>query len=70
MIFAFYDDQSKSGMRAYTSLRKARSARAKQFPKRADRPEIYGMDLKPYSMQQACNLLSQTDFSGPWKEFE
>ena len=56
-LYAYYDDTTSSGIRAFTAWKVARSARAKQFT-RPKRPELFAIYLGTLTHQKAADLLT------------
>lgn len=63
IVYAYYDDDAPHGRRAFTSERKAKQRRAKDFT-RAIRPELYRYHIKePITAQVVCALITGSDFT-------
>ena len=61
ILYAYADSTTPSGWRAFTSHKKAKAVRAKQFRK-PDRPELMMIDIGPLTHQRAADLLTGADF--------
>ena len=62
IIYAYYNEGTPSGMAAFTSARKARAHRAKNYPRNL-RPELFRIDIGDLDKGKACALLNQKDFA-------
>ena len=67
ILHGYFDDTAASGLRAFTSNKKARTARAAQF-KRGDYPEMFKIDIGVLTHQKAADLLTGTNFAEHWED--
>ena len=70
IIYTFWDDTEEAGIVACTSLSKARSERAKRFPK-PYRPDILQVQIADrLTKADACNLLMQKSYAVNMKDMD